>query len=303
MSLAKVLAYFCSEGLRGLVRSWRISMVAVLTLSISLFLCGVFLLITQNLSRAVESWREEVRVVVFLDSEAQTEDVVATLQGNLLTRPWVHGVETVDPDLAVRRFEESFPSLSGVVEGWQTSPFPTSLEVIVDAEVVDQSGFEEWLDQLRAQAGVEMVDGDQQWLSELAAFLRLMTGAGLGLGILFLAAAAVTGASILRLVAHLHREEIAIMRLVGATEFFVRGPFYVEGAVQGLAGGAVAVLVLRMLVEAFRRGEGMLWAEMVFATPLAPATASALVLVGGLTGLIGAFVSIRSNSLGSDLLT
>lgn len=303
MKLYKVLFYFLTEALRGLLRSWRISAVAVVTLSVSLFLCGAFLLVTQNLSSAVEGWREGVRVVVFLDSATADEAAVVALRARLGSPEWVDSVEEVSPEEAVVRFREAFPSLVGVVEGWEQSPFPSSFEVVVDPMVIERPGFTGWLEELRGLPGVEMVDGDQEWLSELAGFLRVISLAGLAIGSLFLVAAALTGASIMRLVAHLHREEIAIMRLVGATEFFVRGPFYVEGLLQGLAGGLTAALGLRMLVAAIQRADGLLWAAMLFSRPLEASAVALLVGAGGLTGLVGALVSIRANSLGTDLVT
>ena len=86
-----------------------------------------------------------------------------------------------------------------------------------------------------------MVDDDRDWVGQLEDVLQVIGGIGLALVAVLLVAAIFTIASVIRLTAYLYREEIGVMRLVGATELFIRGPFYVEGLLQGLLGGALAV--------------------------------------------------------------
>lgn len=293
MSLWKALLYFFGEACSSLVRSWRISAISVLTMAVTLFLCSGFLLVVQNVSELVGEWRRGLKVVVYLESDLG-EGSVEALDRELREAPWVRELEVVDPEEATRRFREAFPGLGEVADSWETPPFPTSYEVSVDAEAARVEEFERWLDVLRASPAVEMVDADRDWLEQMAALLRLVSVAGAVVGALLLSAAILTAASIQRLTAHLQREETAIMRLVGATEFYVRGPFWVSGMIQGLLGGALALAALAVTVVVVRsRDLGGAWSEWVLGEFLEPASVAAVVCLGGAAGLLGAVLSLR----------
>ena len=289
------------------MRSWRISVVAVLTLAVSLFLCGLFLLVLQNLSSTIEGWRSGLRVVVYLEeevSDAESEEL-----SRLLASPaWVRSVEPVDAGAAAERFESAFPALSNLTTGWDESPFPASLEAVLDPARLEgeDEAFEAWLTKLGSGTGAAMVDADRDWLNQLSTLLGFVGAAALALGLTFLLAAAITAASMLRLVAYLQREETAIMRLVGATEFYIRGPFLTEGLLYGFTGAATALLALAALV-AIAGADGSevgLWSDLLFSDFLQFRASSALLAAGSATGLGGAIVSLRrerAESTATDL--
>ena len=148
-----------------------------------------------------------------------------------------------------------------------------------------------------------MVDDDRDWLAQLETVVFVLQGMGLILGAILLATAVFTISSVIRLTAYLYRDEIAVMRLVGATEFFIRGPFYLEGLLQGLAGGVLSMTALFVAyVLAIERHAGATLTLLV-AEFLAPAEVLTLVGLGGLAGLVGAVSSLRSESLGQTAET
>jgi len=298
VSFAKALLYFLTEAFAGLVRSWRISSLAVLTMALTLLLCGGFALVVQNLSGVMREWQEGLRVIVYLAEEGVDETDLAALEVLLRGASWVRSVEVVGPEEATARFRTAFPSLAEVTEAWDSSPFPTSYEASIDASAVERAAFDAWLEELRDSAAVQMVDADRDWLDQLAAILRVVVVAGFAVGGVFLVAAVLTAASILRLTAHLQREETAIMRLVGATEFYVRGPFFVGGLLQGLCGGLVAVLGLTLLVVVVRSRESGAWVQLVLGDFLGAGSAVAIVCLGGAVGLLGAVLSMRREGSG-----
>jgi len=293
LNLASALLYFLREACRSLLRSWKISFVAVLTMGIGLFLCSLFLLAFQNISSLLESWSQGLRIVVYLQPDRDEAEYEA-LAKELENPSWVASVSRVSAEEAGDRFREAFPSLSSLTRDWEEPPFPASLEASIEAYAIDDPAFDTWLEALRSHVAALMVDADQDWLGQLSTFLGLVTGAGITLGLVFLTAAVLTGASILRLVAHLQREEIAIMRLVGATEFFVRGPFYVEGLIQGLSGAILALLTLGVITLLADRGpEQALWSGLLFGQFLSLGGCLSILAVGGVTGILGAVVSLR----------
>jgi len=299
MSILQALAYFFREAAGGLRRGWKVSFLAVFTIAVSLFVGGVFLLTSGNLARALARWRAETRVVVYLRPGTPAA-AVARLRGEAARGPaWVRGATAVSPAAARARFRSSFPGLADLLRGWGEEPLPATLEIeLAREEALPAAEYEAWLAAWRARPEVEMVDDDREWLAQLEGVIAVLRGVGLALGGVLLAAAIFTIGSVIRLTAYLHHEEIAVLRLVGATEFFVRGPFYAEGLLQGLLGGAVALAALFAGWQVAQvEARGSLLATLLAERFLTPGQAAALLLLGGAAGLLGAVASLRRETL------
>ncbi len=301
MSLLQALAYFFREAASGIVRGWKVSLLAVATIAVSLFVGGAFLLASGNLARAVAQWREETRVVVYLRPglpAAAAERLAAEALGG---PPWVQSVETVSPSEAAARFRGSFPGLSDLLEGWGEEPLPATLEIEVARAGVPAAEIERWAAAWRARPEVEMVDDDREWLGQLEGLIAVLRAVGLALGGVLLVAAVFTIGSVIRLTAYLQQEETAILRLVGATEFFVRGPFYAAGLLQGLLGAALALAALLGAWQLVRvEAEPLLVTALLTERFLPLVQAGSLLALGGAAGLLGAIASLRRETLRSE---
>ncbi|MEM1179533.1 MAG: permease-like cell division protein FtsX [Acidobacteriota bacterium] len=299
MSLFQALIYFFREAAVNLVRGWKVSLLAILTITVSLFLGGVFLLASENLRSRLDQWRDESRLVVYLDTgvEAAARQRVRAL---IETAPALVEVQIIEPDEASERFLRAFPSLADLLEGWGEEPLPASFEVRLDWSQVEKERFDPWLQGLSADVAVTMVDDDRDWLEQLEAAVIVLEGLAFVLGLVLLATAVFTISSVIRLTAYLYHDEIAVMRLVGATEFFIRGPFYIEGFLQGLGGGLLATGLLagghRLLTH---EAGDVLVASMLIDRFLSPGQLVALVALGAGAGLLGAIVSLRRENLGA----
>ena len=316
MTFGRALAYFFREAGVSLVRSWKVSFLAVVIIAVSLSVGGAFLVVGQNLAAVAERARDESRVVVYFDPETPVERVDA-LAGEVEERPWVTGTRTVSADEAKERFAAIFPALSDLVEGEET-PLPPSLEIEVlpraaagegeppaeGSEGADgDGGFEAWLAGLAEAPGVSMVDDDRDWVAQLATVVAVVRGLGLARGGVLLGAAVFTIGSVIRLTAYLYEDEITVMRLVGATEFYIRGPFYVEGLLQGLLGGVLAAVALAAAAwAAMERLGGTLMGRLLVAEPPSLVQLAALVALGAAAGLAGAVLSLRREALGEPPL-
>lgn len=293
MSFLKALRFFAREALVGLTRSWRVSTLAVLTIAVSLFLAGAFLLVSQNLSRAIADWRAEARLAVYLDAKS-TEAEQVEIERILRQAPWVTAVEFVSVTESAARFRHAFPSLAELVDDDRFGTLPSSFEAALRSIRADEeSAFAAWSARLAAVPAVELVDDDRDWIRDVEALLTLVRGVGSLLTAVLLGASVFTIAAVVRLTSFLYREEIAIMRLVGATEFFIRGPFYLEGLLQGLFGSGAALGALALchlgLASAVDSSLVMTVATRDF---LRAPEIGALILFGAAAGLSGALVSL-----------
>jgi cell division transport system permease protein len=258
---------------------------------------GAFLLLTGNLSRAAAGWRSELKATVFLRDDATPQQRARVLE--LARAPaWARTVVEVSPQAAAERFRATFTHLADVVMASAESPFPAAIEVGLDPAAVESGALAAWARRLETEPGVELVDSDQQWLERLVEVLALARVVGVAVGLGLVVAATFTIAFVILLTAYLHLEEIAVMRLVGATEFFIRGPFYVEGLLQGLLGGAVSLLSLFALhsLALARAGESA-WLALALGGFLRWHEQEGLLALGGAAGLLGAIASLRRESL------
>jgi len=293
VNLLQALVYFVREATIGLIRSWRVSLLAIVTIGVSLFLAGGFLLTSRNLSRAIHEWKLEARFVLYLTDRSGPEERRAAEEA-LRAAPWCTSVETISPEVGAARFKTAFPSLTELVDGSRYGRLPSSLEArLRTIQPEERAAYDGWLDRLRALPAVEMVDDDREWIADVETILAFTRAVGSLLTAMLLGAAVFTIAAVVRLTSFLYRDEIAIQRLVGATEFFIRGPFYVEGILQGLLGALLAWGALHGVhlgLEPRIAQSSVL--SIVLREFLSSREVLGLALVGALAGLGGALVSL-----------
>lgn len=293
MTLAKALLYFAREALVNLRRSWKVSAIAVFTIAVSLFIAGCFLIVNENLGSIVATWRQQAKVIIYMSKGSGTAEA-QTLARTIAAAPFVDSVEIVTKAEAAERFRRIFPALGDVLANAGADTLPASVEIHVDPNRAQGADFDTWLAGLGSKPGVAMVDDDRDWISELKAVLAVLRGMGIVLGGVLVAAAVFTIASVIRLTAYLHRDEIAVMRLVGATEFFIRGPFYAEGFIEGIVGGCAALAGLAAGALAVAKGSSTALLDSVLASHfLSWQWCLLLVVFGALAGLAGSILSLH----------
>ncbi|HKO56239.1 MAG TPA: ABC transporter permease [Thermoanaerobaculia bacterium] len=292
---SNAFSYFFREAVRRIWISKRTSFVAVAMITISLLILGSFLLVAENLERAVTQWQGKSRVNVYLEPEA-TDDEIRAVDAFLAARPTLAQRRFVTREQALARFRSYFSNLSEVVGQLEENPFPPSFEIEVTPQIAQSRGFDRDMSQLRGIAGVEQVQFDWEWLNRLKRIVSIVNLAGIVAGGVLAVAAAFTIANVIRLTMMLYREEIEIMRLVGATERIIRGPFLIEGLLQGTLGGVLAVSLLFAIFEAARRtiapSSSLLWG-FLFAGFLPWQKIAALVAGGMVAGWFGSWLSVR----------
>jgi cell division transport system permease protein len=292
---SNTFAYFVREAVRRIWVSKRTSFVAVAMIAISLLIVGSFLLVAENLGRAAAQWQGKSRIVIYLDTNVTPQQVRA-VDAYLGARPELARRHLVTREEALTRFKSYFANLSEVVGQLDENPFPPSYEVEIDPRLAQSRGLVNNITMLRAMAGVDQVQYDWEWLTRLRRLVNIINIIGLVAGGILGIAAAFTIANVIRLTMMLYREEIEIMRLVGATERIIRGPFLIEGLLQGTIGGLVAVGLLFGLYETARRSlapsNSILW-SFLFLGFLPWQKLAALVAGGMFAGWFGSWLSVR----------
>ncbi|MDH3745396.1 MAG: permease-like cell division protein FtsX [Acidobacteriota bacterium] len=293
MTFFQALSHFLREAGLNLVRGWRVSILAVVTIAASLYVGGVFLILSHGISSSVENWRGEARVVAYLEAET-TAVRVEEIRRRVESASWVIGVETISSAEASDRFSETFPEISDLVASQGEAALPPSLEISLAPDRVEPPVLQDWLEQLAEFPEVAMVDDDRRWLAQVDVFASLLRLLGLVLGVVLLGAAVFTTATVIRLTAHVYRREIAVQRLVGGTEFYIRGPFVIEGVLQGLLGGILSAMAIGFSFSLLAaRGPAQLAGGLFALEPLSWRLLVQVVAVGAAAGLLGALLSLR----------
>jgi len=295
---SNTFTYFFKEALRRTWKSKRTSFVAVAMIAISLFVLGSFLLLSENLQRAVERWQGHSRVTVYLNAEvtpAEQHAVDAFLgaHGDLAALRFVPKQE------ALQRFKSYFTNLAEVAGNLEENPFPPSYEIEVQPGLAQSRAFTALIEDVRKLPGVDEVQFDWEWTRRLHRIIEMLNVIGIAAGGVLAMAAAFTIANVIRLTMMLYHEEIEIMRLVGATERMIRGPFLIEGLLQGTIGGMVAVAILALVFVAGQRtlapSSSLLWG-FLFGRFLPWQKIVALILGGTLAGWFGSWLSVHQRT-------
>lgn len=299
MNRPAALAALVSEAFDGLVRARRMTGLSIALIAISIGLVGSFFLAAENLESVVETVRDESVVTVFLRSSSSEADR-ADLERLAKATRLVTRMRRVSPEEARARFSTWWKSLGPAARSLPGNPFPASLEMELDPAAIPSEALPPFLKLLASHRAAEEVQFDVEWIRRLRGAVSLARLAGIVLAVLLTLGAAFTIANVVRLTILLHRDEIEILRLVGAPEFLIRGPFLLGGLVQGLLGAVVALALLWMATRAI-----LAWVAAtknallgVFVVRFLPASACLLLVAFGLVaGLLGGALAVRRRNL------
>ena len=292
MAVLRALAYFFEEALQSLWRSRLIGALSVGTIAVSLFVVGAFLAVASGLAEVVERWTQKVQVSFYLEDNLE-DRIRHSLEGRLRDDAAVESVELVSRAVALERFRSLFKDLSTLPDDLGQNPFPASFEVTLRAGHHSREEVMRLVTAYEKAPGVAEVQYDLLWIERLATSVRLVRGAGALLGGVLVLASVFTISNVIRLTIYARQDELDIMRLVGATRAYVKGPFVVEGMLQGGVGGLLAagllVLALR-LVSRDAAAASELLGRTAFTT--SPALLVALVAGGMALGVAGSVMSL-----------
>src|SRR6266850_1032480 len=247
----RALRYALEEAAISLWRGRQAGLLSTLTIALALFVLGGFLVVTANLERLGAEWSRAAELSVYLKDDVTAAQRRA-IEMVLAPSDMIAAHEYVSKADALVHFRQTFSDLATAVDTLSENPLPASIEVRLRPGPGASAGVDTLADKVRQLPGVADVRYDRQWLTRLLSAIGIIRGAGLILGAVLTVAAALTVANVVRLALYSRRDEIDIMRLVGAPQSYIRGPFVMEGVLQGGLGAAAALVVLAIAFLALR---------------------------------------------------
>lgn len=265
------------------------------TIAIAFFLFASFLLLPLNFTSFVEAWGEKVQIILYLTDGVKQERIVQ-ITGELQREEGIKEVRYISQHQARESFKQDLAGYGGVLEGVEEEIFPASFEITLQERFRTPERIRALATRLENIKEVDEVQYGGMWLERFSLFLyTLKWGAWILGGIMVVIIVSVT-ANTVRLTLYNKKGEIEILKLIGATDAFVRLPFYLEGGLQGLLGAGGAVLVLFVLFHFFSLKVSP-YVNLFFGQLrlhfLPPNLIAWIVGVGVISGLLGGLFSLR----------
>lgn len=269
------------EALRGFQRAPMLSALSITTIAFSLFAFGLFGLVALNIRDALSRLESRVEIRAFLADGTGAEPATAAL-GDVQAFPEVASAELVTPAQALERARRELGEFSDVFDA---GILPASIDVHLKPGFRDPESVRRVAARIRSYSFIEDIRFGEEWVEKLYQMRNVATLSGTILGLTFAVVAVIIIGSTIRMAVLARGREIAIMRVVGATDGFIRRPFLIEGALMGTLGGLLA-LVLTWATNA-------VIARVVFEAQFFDLRLSlAGVMAGALIGLGGSAVSV-----------
>lgn len=288
--------YFAQATVRGLRATPVVSGVAIVTIGVSLVLVGAAALVLANMERLIEEFGEEFHVTVWL-ADGVSDERRAELARDVAGLEGVAEVRVVSEEEALERFRHGVGRGAALLEGLKENPLPASLELVLAPGHRSAAGIAAMAERVRGLEGVADLGAGADWVESYLRAISLVRGVGWGLGAVVALASLLIVANTIRLAIYARRDELEILSLVGATRTLVYTPFLLEGAVEGAAGGGLALALLFGLFHLVLRSFDLGLELLVGAAPgfFTPVQALSLVGAGAALGLLGSAAALSGS--------
>lgn len=287
------MTFFTQRAIKDILENPFLNVVTIITIALSVLIVSAFGLFLLNAQDMFNTWKKGVRIMVYLSPET-TENQRLDTRYQLQTIAGIERIQFISRDEALKLMKERMPRQASLLDNLRENPLPDAFEITLVSESNSPEKIEFLAQRIEGLPSVAEVEYGQQWIERFANFFNLFKLAGYGMGAMFFMATVFIAANTIRLVLYARREEIHIMRLVGATDNFIKFPYYLEGLIQGLCGSLIGMAILfAAFIAIGSHFEQSLSAEMV-SIRFFPIQICAIIIGGGMTtGLLGSFFSLK----------
>lgn len=283
--------YFIQEVFLSLKRNNWMSAASIGTVAVSLFVLGVFLILVLNMNRLASSLESQVQISVYLADDLKKADR-DDLAFNIKNMQGIESIKFVSRDEAKERLAQRLGDQKYLLDALgEQNPLPDAFELTVKQPDMVETAAKA----IEKMPGVEAAKYGQDVVENLFAITRLMRIFGVALMLLLAGATLFIISNTIRLTVFARRKEIAIMKYVGATDWFIRWPFLLEGIVLGFVGGIIAALVLRSFYAAMAAKiyDTLAFFPLMPQYPFMNYVAIAIIFSGMAIGAIGSTISLK----------
>ncbi len=291
MSTTRKILYASEDAYTSIKANLATTILSSVTVGFALALVALFLIIFVNLQNHVEGFGERTHIIAYLKENATgvSKELIGT---DVKALPGLKEYKYITKDEALDRLKEELGEHKAIFEGIKSDIFPASVEIKVKDTYRDPEKILETVEELRKLKWVAEIQYGQENIEKFAAFLAFFKLAATILGIFLTAAVVFIISNTVRLTVYARKDSIHIMKLVGASDAYIKVPFFFEGILVGLTGGIAAAAMLE-LTQFFFTGRIPEYLSFIITNPFGWAILVILVIVGMVLGTAGCLISMR----------
>jgi cell division transport system permease protein len=288
-----MMILFLKRAIDDILQNRFLNLVTIITISLAILIASAFILFFVNTSDIINSWKKGLRIMAYIEPGIHNVDLTG-LERTVQSLEGVHTLRFISKQEALERLKVQMKHQSSLFENLSENPLPDSFEIRMTASIGSWQKIESLAAQIESLALIEEVEYGQRWIGRFVRIISLFRLAGYAMGALFFMATVFIVANTIRLVIYSRREEVEIMRLVGATDRFIKMPFYIEGLIQGGLGASIGLALLFIsfffissnIEQGFSPG-------LVHLQFLSPPTIGGILLGSMLVGWLGCYISLK----------
>ena len=235
-----MLTLFYKKAIQDIKANRLLNSISIITIALSIIIVSTFTLFFINACDIMNAWKQGIRIMAYLKPNA-SEGNLPDLKKKILGLYGVQDVRFISKQEALEQLQNQMKRQSSLLENLKENPLPDAFEVRMIASSHQVEKIELLATQIESLPFIEDVEYGQAWLGRFNNIFNLFRLTGYAIGGLFFMAALFIVANTIRLVFYSRREEVEIMRLVGATDGFIKAPFYMEGLILGASGGILGL--------------------------------------------------------------
>jgi cell division transport system permease protein len=218
-------------------------MVAIGTITLALLTFGIFIITVINLNQIFDDWGKRIQVIVYMDEDTSSEGI-KKVKEKIINLTQTENIIYVSKERALITLKKSLHNQNGILDNLDDNPLPASFEIQLKEEYKNLQSVQAFVARVKGIDEVSDAEYGQEWLEKFSAFISMVKLVGVSIGCFLLLATIIIISNTIKLTIYSRREEIEIMKLVGATNFFIQTPFFLEGFIQGLSASLLSLGIL-----------------------------------------------------------
>ena len=284
---------FIKRAIDDILQNRFLNFVTIITIALAILIASAFILFFVNTSEIIDSWKKGLRIMAYLKPGIHNADL-DQLKRTIQSLDGVHSLRFISKQEAIDRLKDQMQHHSSLFDNLTENPLPDSFEIRMTATSGSWQKIESLANQIESLNPIEEVQYGRRWIGRFIRIISLFRMAGYAMGVLFFTASIFIVANTIRLVIYSRREEVEIMRLVGATDSFIKMPFYIEGLVQGALGAAIGLVMLSISFYFVSSNIEQGFSAGLFRLQfLSPKIIGGILLSSMLVGWLGCYVSLK----------
>ena len=288
-----MMLFFYRRAIHDILDNRFLNVITIITIALSILIASAFILFFINADGLVNSWKNGLRIMAYLKPGVSAAERTAE-KLKLQKISGVQEVSFVSKEEALSRLKDQMKRQSSLLEGLSENPLPDAFEIRMVPSMHGEKAIELLAAHIESLPQIDEVEYGQLWFKRFNSIIDLFRLTGYALGVLFFMAAVFIVANTIRIVLYSRREEVEIMRLVGASDGFIKAPFYFEGVILGALGGIIGLVTLFVAYVLVATNVEQSLSAGLFRIRFLPMKAMVEIVLGSmLVGWMGCYLSLK----------